>query len=561
MGFWSDPVFDALFARRLAAAAPAPAPAAVQPPAPSAPVAVSTPEIQAVADGAGGWTISWFDGEKFTGGYGATKSVKVDYWTLRARSKEMWYASHFARGFIERIVTNKINTGLEPEAQPVESVLGVPRDSLDDWTDAVEEAWDLWSSTPELCDYYGRRTFGQLQDQAETEAAVAGDCLWVQRAGEAGAAPRVQLIEGSLVRTPIDRFMDPLVRHGVELNQAGSEIGYWVQQDDGTFRQIPAYAPNGIRIAWLHRSGRELIGAVRGQPLLSNVLQSMKEIDRFRDSVQRKAVMSSMLALVVEREQPGVSVSPFGGGAVRSGVATDGGPTTTTSTPRTYNIKELLPGTIVDEMPVGAKIKAIPSTGTDEKYGDFESAVMSSMAWSKGIPPEIMFLTFSSNYSASQAAISELRNSLEPERENFAVNNCQPSYIDWLAAEVLSGRILAPGFVQGLLGHSYADRMKLAAWCRTEWTGPVKPMLDPVKMAKGQKLLIGMAATHYGRSARELTGTSFTKNIRRLAKERAAAQALGLRLDDEKPTAPPDGTTGMDEMMQALDEIKDALKC
>jgi hypothetical protein len=53
-------------------------------------------------------------------------------------------------------------------------------------------------------------------------------------------------------------------------------------------------------------------------PLLGNVLQSLKEIDRFRDSVQRKALVSSFIALAVEKDADTITAKPLGGAATRS---------------------------------------------------------------------------------------------------------------------------------------------------------------------------------------------------------------------------------------------------
>ncbi len=143
------------------------APAASGPPA---------PVLTAQASGSG-WTIGFHDGEKFVGGFGGNREIYVDYWSLRAKSVELWHRNHYARGILGTILANKINTGLDLEAVPVESVIGVEQDSLDAWSERTEEQWDLWANDPELCDFYGKQTYGEIQYQEEIEAMVAGAVL------------------------------------------------------------------------------------------------------------------------------------------------------------------------------------------------------------------------------------------------------------------------------------------------------------------------------------------------------------------------------------------------
>ena len=61
---------------------------------------------------------SYYDGEKFYGGFGETQLFTMDYWTLRARSNQIFTENLYARGIVHRLVTNEINTGLAPDSNP-----------------------------------------------------------------------------------------------------------------------------------------------------------------------------------------------------------------------------------------------------------------------------------------------------------------------------------------------------------------------------------------------------------------------------------------------------------
>lgn len=508
------------------------------PPAPSAGARAASPARSndnglAARFENGGWRIGYHDGEKFVGGYGGNVEIFIDYWSLRTKSVELWHKNHYARGIIGTILANKINTGLDLEAVPVESVIGVEQDSLDAWSERTEEQWDLWSNDPELCDFYAKQTFGEIQYQSELEAMVAGDVLWVVRASTfVGGPPRIQLINGGCIRTPLEKFGDPNILHGIELDADRRHVAFWVEHPNGKYERLPAFSASGRRLAWLQYATDKRLDEVRGQPLLANCLQSLKEIDRYRDATTRKAVLGSLLALFVTRNAPGVSSMPLSGGAVRSDSVRENSETG----PKTYTAKEMMPGTSIDHLSVGEEIKAFPNHGTDEKFGEFERSIVASVAWSKGYPPEIILKAFNSNYSASQAAISELRNSLEPEREHFASGNCQPIYQDWLIGEVLAGRLIAPGFIEAWRGRTAEDRYRFAAWTRAEWSGAVKPLIDPRKAADGAALLIDRALLTHTRASRELTGTKFARNLRMIAKERRKAAELGVPLGTITPS-------------------------
>jgi capsid protein len=264
--------------------------------------------------------LVWDHGEKFTGGLGPVDILFTDYWALRARSAELYQRNLYARGLIRRLISNQINTGLHLEATPEEKILGLKEESLSDWAEDVENRFALWGNNPYLCDQDERRTFGALQEAAQTEALVSGDVLVVLRNDQRTRLPRIKLISGSAVQTPWGRNIANAdkIKHGVELDAQGRHAAYWVLQEDDTYKRLPAYGEkSGRRIAWRLYGTDNRLDDVRGMPLLGLVLQSLKEIDRYRDASLRKAVINSMLAMFVSKGQPLPGTKPLSGGATR----------------------------------------------------------------------------------------------------------------------------------------------------------------------------------------------------------------------------------------------------
>lgn len=487
-----------------------------------------------------GWQNSIYDGGKYSGGFGDTQVQTIDYWTLRARSSQLFNENLYARGLIRRLVTNEINTGLCPESIPDEQVLGLAEDALTDWSESVENRFNLWAKSPRACDWARSSTFGEIQRAARREALVNGDVLVVLRFTTGTRTPSVQLIRGDAVVTPLSERDTRSLRkgheivHGVEVDASGRQAAYWVRQKDGGFKRLPAYGEkSGRRLAWLVYGTDKRLDDVRGQPLLSLVLQSLKEVDRYRDSAQRKAVVNSILAMFIKKSSDKMGTLPITGGAVRRGTTTVSDDTTA-GVPRKFNIASHIPGLVIEELQEGEEPVLKGGEGTDTNFATFEEAVIQAVAWANEIPPEILRLSFSNNYSASQAAINEFKIYLNRVWAEFGETFCTPVFEEWLVSETLNGKIDATGLLESWRDSSMYD--KYAAWTMTEWYGSIKPSTDMLKQTKGSKMLVEEGWSTNARESRVITGTKYSKNVKRLKREnQMKADALRplLELRDE----------------------------
>lgn len=463
---------------------------------------------------------SYDTGAKWQGGFGPTELIITDYWTLRARSTQVFEKNMYARGIVRALVENEINVGLFLEAKPEELILGKAKDSLADWSETVENRFQLWANEAELCDQNELKSFGALQQQIRLEALVAGDVLVMLRQDPRTKLPRLQLINGSNVQTPTGGGKPATgnkITHGVEIDSGGRHVAFWVRQEDGTAQRLPAFGEkSGRRLAWLVYGTEKRVDDVRGKPLLSLVLQSLKEIDRYRDSVQLKATINSLVATYIEKTQDKPGSRPFDRAASRKGedVTID-----TQGKKRRFDISEQNPGIIIQELQVGEKVVASPSNGTDEKFGEFEGSILAGIAWHFRIPPESLLLSFRSNYSASQAATNEFKSHIEMVQTTFAENVNRPIYIEWLIAQVLAGKIEADGLIGAWTDPSQYDTF--GAWVACDWFGIVKPAIDAAKLVAGDKMAIEEGLTTRAKVSRERYGNKFSKVVAILERENA----------------------------------------
>lgn len=495
------------------------------------------PFVQAMAQAASA-NSTYFDGDKFYGGFGGTKSFITDYWTLRERSNQLFDENLYARGLIRRLITNEINTGLSLEATPIGELIGLDDDAVTAWSENVENRFKIWSDNPFICDYKQRSTFGKLQRECRQEALIGGDVLVVLRKSKVNNLSNVDLVRGSLIQTPLD--VKPragnVIKHGVELDSRGRHVAFYVTQKDGKSKRVPAFGERTKRrIAWMVYGTDKRVDDVRGQPLLSLILQSLKEVDRYRDAAQRKAVINSLIAVYLKKEQNTMGTGAFSAGAVKK---TDATVVDNNGTPRTLEFSQNVPGMVMQELAPGETPEVHSTAGTDINFASFEGSILSGIAWANEIPPEILMLAFSSNYSASRAAINEFKIYLNKSRSDRADEFDKPIYIEWLIREVLLGKIDAPGLFESLLNSSQYDIF--GAWIQSDWAGAIKPNVDLKKEVAGYQMMINSGLITNDRAARELSGTKFSKNMQRQRKEnelKVAAIRPFLDLEKEFPNS------------------------
>lgn len=485
-----------------------------------------------------------FTGEKFPGGLDASSNFTTfdsiatinltNYWVLRNWSNKLFTENLYARGLIRRLITNEINTGLTLEATPIGSILGIDDETLNVWTENVENRFTIWGKNPDVCDFRRLATFGSTQRAIRIAALVSGDVLVVLRHSRVTNLPGIQLVPGESIITPVDdkpRAGHEIV-HGVELDGKKRQVAAWVRQSDGTTKRVPFVGERtGRRLAWLVYGTEKRHEEVRGQPILSLVLQSLKEIDRMRDAEQRAAVINSMLAMVVEKDVDKLGTLPLTGAAVRRDsipIADGSGGT------RDLTLNGQLPGFVLDELQQGEKIKSFDTSRPNVNFGVFEAAIVNAVAWANEIPPEILTLAFQNNYSASRAAMNELKMYLNKMRSEFGDTVCQPIYVSWLLSEVRNNKISAAGLFEASRDPRKYDTF--GAWVLSEWDGAIKPSVDLLKEVKGYQAMVTEGWITNDRAAKELSGTKFSRNIKRVEQEngmKAEAKRPLLELQEE----------------------------
>lgn len=473
-----------------------------------------------------------WDGEKFPGGYGATLDIYTDYETLRDRSNELYRKNLHARGLVRRRIDNVIATGMKLESTPDIATLGISEEASSQWTAAVERQFELWASRPELCDVRQRRTLTELQQEIQREADLEGDVLVILRWNRKYQLPAVDFIRGSLIQTPLKdkpQKGHKIVR-GIEVDAQQRQVAFWVYQEDGTYKRLPAVGEkSGRKLAWIYHGGDNRAEDVRGTPFLTLVMQTAKEIDRYVAAVQRKAVINSTVAATVQRDVESTAAprpialmsSPNGPHKVETASAAG---------PQIFGrLQHILPGTIIDRLAPGEKLAPFSTNGSIEPIDSFVNSHLKHMASANGMSPEVYLMEFNKSFSAAQAANNEQRLALTVMRERFSTKVLTPIYEEWLYASALNGKVDGAALLEASFDPEQYD--KYLAWIKCEWAGHVKPVVDIGKVVPAYATMVDRGWVTNERVCRELTGMKFDDVQVRLAKENL------LILKNNKPLA------------------------
>jgi lambda family phage portal protein len=478
-------------------------------------------------------TALWdsFTGSKFYGGFGKTSIFNddtINYEMLRIRSKQLFVENLYARGLINRIADNVINTGLTLQTAPENEILDLDETTVQEWSDKIEATFKLWAGDPLLIDFQKKEDFDLLQWSVYLTALVSGDCLVRLRTPTPINLPTIEIIDGASIKTPMlkTRNNGNKIKHGVEYDSKGRQIAFWYQKDSfGKFERIPAFGEKSKRrIAWLVYGTKQMIDNTRGISLLACALQALKEVDRYTDSEVRAAVLNSIITAFIERTPGEIpSSQPFHRAAPKNKTEEY---TQDDGTTKDVSFSEFLPGVMMDKLNPGEKPVSFDTKRPNTNYKEFVRAILAGVAFGQGLPPEIYFLEFQNNFSASRQASNEFNQFLRLARSFVSKQFHQLYYIEWLTQYALLGKTMMPGYVEALQDPQSWEIKN--AWRKAVWVGVARPSVDPLKEVKA--LVTAENAGYMSKSdvVTEYRGDDYDKVLRRRASEQEKEKEAGL---------------------------------
>lgn len=529
------------------------------PKAESPQVVEETPTTQAAvinnAAGFGGYNRIYpviFDGEKDLGEIGPIKVYTLDHQALRMRSWQALMDSDVCAALIRRSCDWVIGTGLKLQAMPKEKVLKMLKSDMPDeqsFDEDVEALYDVFSSTY-LSDYAKQNSLNEITREAWKNCIVAGDVLMVMYLTD--GVPKVKLIDGQHVCTPLAfgttgnmEIINPdtnnVIRHGVEIDEHGKHVAYWVCKRVGVFTNLDEFDryPAEMKDYPYCQTAKLIYGLkyridnVRGIPMITAVMETATKMSRYREATISGAEERAKITLTIEHEAYSTGENPITQqGVVASGFSNNGGLPTDSNGEALANRVYATTNKQTYNMPNGAKMKAIESK-QEVSFAEFYSANFDIVCAVVGYPPEVILSKYNSNYSASRAAIKDFEHTIILQRQYFSEQFNQTYYNFCLDVWVLQGLIKLPGYEVALMNKNL---MALAAYRFARFAGDVVPHIDPKKEVDAWRLKLGEDSKNIPlctvaeamEALAQLGGTDFNSTIKQYAKELETAKGLGI---------------------------------
>lgn len=447
-------------------------------------------------------------------GGGVKEDIYKNRKKLVERSRDLYMGAPIATGVLKTIVTNAIGTGLKLKSTLDTQILNISEKEADELENKIEKEFELWADNK--IDQAQLLNFYQIQELVFLTLLLNGECFIKLNYVESFRNPyrlKLQIIEPDRVETPKDKEQDKTVVEGVKLNSYGAIEGYYICKEhpldsfgNVTTEYVPVNDGNSRNI--IHLIAVERPEQLRGIPLLSPVIEALKQLDRYTEAELAAAVISGMYAIFIESDKASLQGADIG----QQDFSED-------EDEEDMNI-ELKPGIVVGLKP-GERANTANPGRPNAQFDPFVTSILRQIGTALEVPYELLIKQFSSNYSASRAALLEAWKMFRKRKEWFAKNFTQIIYEEWIREAYLLGRIDLKKFGE--------DPLLDKAWCQAQWNGPSQGQIDPLKEAKASILKIQEGLSTRTRETVELNGGDFEQNIRILSKEVKTMKEKGVR--------------------------------
>jgi capsid protein len=292
-------------------------------------------------------------------------------------------------------------------------------------------------------------------------------------------------------------------------------------------------------MAYLVYGSRYRLDNVRGLPLISSVLETLRKLDRYKEAAVGGAEERQKIAYTIEHNADSTGEDPTLAKMAQSSALGMGEAPESKSTDE-YEAAATKVATMTQKstinMPIGAALK-MHASAMESGFKDFYTTNIQFVTAAMNIPYEVALSMYNSNYSASRAAIKEWEHSMKFKRQVFAEQYYQPFYNLWLEMAILSGKINAPGYIKAI---NDKNIMAIGAYSSAKWMGANVPHIDPVKEVVAARLRLGDDLTPlstYDQESETLSVGDFNQNIEKVRTEKELVKKLLPELTP-KPEVP-----------------------
>lgn len=450
--------------------------------------------------------------------------------------KGLYCDTSIGQAIVRCRMNHVIGKGLIPASAPETSIL--PADVTDKMRAAFAERadalWRLYAGDREMCDYYRKNTFAELQRIAYTNACFS-DCLHYRpmRVRNGRYTVLNQVISGGAVSNKDNAVDSSTMIAGVAIDRNGSESGYYVQQSDDLLNdaqswvRIPRYDSNGWLVADLIHLEDIDSDQRRGRGIFQSAKQDILNLVAYIGNEETSKAVKALFSVFIESEKSDDDI-PSGktlyenlNEIAEKGQGSDGEVTLNAGSVNILN--------------PGETVKTIESMSQGTTFDTFVNLVVDIIGAATMVPRQILLSSYDSNYSASQGTIQDMDKNCSIERAFFASRFCEPVREELIDQWVRQGLLEAP--------HYFESELYRKAWCACTWRGPVATNIDITKTVNALKTAVeSNFMTAEDATATISDGKDFGEVAEHRAAEKRREQELGLGASQEPAPTPADDT-------------------
>lgn len=387
-----------------------------------------------------GWTS--FDGNARTQNHDILKALT----TLRDRSIHGYKNNSSVFSAHRKIQNNVIGTGIMPT--PV-SVIGEKKLTKGE-IEIIKKEWKAFSETT-ACDWNNMLYMGGVQSLAMRTLSTQGEVFIMKQRDANSRVPfKLQVLSPSMVdhqknSLQIAHKEGNFTVQGVEFDQRGRKLGYWVfnhdPKNDYALRLAPVFVPVSDMLQVFYM---DFPDQVRGVPFGVPAMMNMRDLDDYEDA--------ALLGMKASAAFAGVTTRPEPADATGDTVA--------------YSAVEFIePGTIQHLAP-GEEI-TFNSPPTPQSFSEYVTKNQQKNAQGFGITYEQLTGDMGNvNFSSGRMGWIEAHRQIEDWQYNMFIPQFCDKVWEW--------------FIEGLIIRGVINKKAGA-----EWTPQGREMIDPVKEMNG----------------------------------------------------------------------------
>ncbi len=433
---------------------------------------------------------------------------------LRAWARMLVRDNAYARGVVDTILASVVGNGITAES--VYDNEEMEADDVDNLNDERDRIWQRWS---EVCDVTGQYSFEELQEIAYREVVEAGECLVhivpVPRKYKGILRPvplALEIIEADRLALDWDTYMttrdgELRIVRGVELDEDGTPVAYWIYPDHPTaphsFKRTPQRIPaKNI----LHLFRRDRVGQSRGVTWFAPVLSWLRDLGVYVDNELQASAVASCFTVAVKSATPSAGLVP----------PTTGDPTTDS----VGNQYEYLEPGLVMNLGLNDSIESANPGRPNSAATPWIRLMLQAIAVGTGLSYETVARDYSqTNYSSNRASQLEDRRRFRRWQKYIIDHLCQPVWDRFCEAAALAGNPAFPPMNELL-----DDRRQCSA---VTWQPPVWEWVDPTADQQTAENSIRAFQSTYQDELSAKNG-NYRRVFKQRAKEKRLLKKLGL---------------------------------